>query len=287
MEERLEEADLLEVIGEADGIICGDDRFTERVFASAPRLKVIAKWGSGIDSIDPEAARRHGVKVFNTPGAFTDPVADSVLGYMLAFARRIPWATASMRAGEWLKVPGRSLSETTVGVVGVGRIGAGVARRARAFGARILGHDIREPGRRVLEETGIVMVSLDELLREADFVSLHCDLNPTSRRLIGPAQFDLMKDTAVLINTARGPIVDETALVNALQTGRIAGSALDVFEDEPLAAASPLRGMENVLLAPHNSNSSPTAWEAVHRHTVRCLLEGLGLVAPESGRTTV
>ena len=130
--ERLEEYELLPLVGDIDGTICGDDRFTARVLEVAtPRLRVISKWGTGIDSIDLEAARRLGVRVCNTPGAFTNPVADNVLAYVLAFARRIPWATASMRDGEWVKLPSIALNEVTLGIVGVGRIGSAVARRAR------------------------------------------------------------------------------------------------------------------------------------------------------------
>jgi D-3-phosphoglycerate dehydrogenase len=276
--ERLEESDLLCLVGEVDGFICGDDRFTARVFeAAAPRLKVVAKWGTGIDSIDVGAAQRFGVRVYNTPGAFTDPVADSVLGYVLAFARRIPWATASMQRGDWIKYPGRSLAECTIGIVGVGCIGSAVARRARAFGMTVMGNDIKRIPPSLVTETGMKVVSLDELLVESHFVSLNCDLNRTSYHLIGASQLTRMKPDAVLINTARGAVIDEPALVAALRAGDIAGAALDVFEDEPLPVDSPLRTMEHVLLAAHNANSSPRAWEAVHRNSIRYLLEGLGV----------
>lgn len=274
--ERLEEHELLPLVGDIDGAICGDDRFTARVLeAATPRLRVISKWGTGIDSIDLEAARRLGVRVCNTPGAFTNPVADSVLAYVLAFARRIPWATASMRDGEWAKLPSIALNEVTLGIVGVGRIGSAVARRARAFGVRLLGNDIASIPPPLIQETGLLPTSLDDLLAQADFVSLNCDLNPTSRHLIGPAQFAKLKPRAVLINTARGTIVDERALISALVEKRLGGVALDVFEDEPLPADSPLRKMDNALLAAHNSNSSPRACELVHENTIRKLLEGL------------
>lgn len=276
--ERLEEHELLPLVGDIDGTICGDDRFTARVLEVAtPRLRVISKWGTGIDSIDLEAARRLGVRVCNTPGAFTNPVADSVLAYVLAFARRIPWATASMRDGEWAKLPSIALNEVTLGIVGVGRIGSAVARRARAFGVRLLGNDIAPIPPQLIQETGLLPTSLDDLLAQADFVSLNCDLNSTSRHLIGPAQLAKLKPRAVLINTARGPIVDERALISALVERRLGGVALDVFEDEPLPADSPLRKMDNALLAAHNSNSSPRAWELVHENTIRNLLEGLGI----------
>ena len=273
--ERLSEEELLGLVGDIDGVISGDDQFTGRVFAAAPRLKVIAKWGTGIDSIDRKAARDSGVSVRNTPGAFTGPVADSVMGYILCFARRLPWMHVDMRSGKWKKAIGVSLAECTLGVIGVGNIGRAVTGRAAAFGMRLLGNDIRDVPRSFLEETGLTMVSKEELLRQADFVSLNCDLNPASYRIIGGRELKLMKSTACLVNTARGALVDERALVEALKKAGIGGAALDVFEVEPLPADSPLRAMDNVMLAPHNSNSSPAAWERVHENTVKNLLDEL------------
>lgn len=279
--ERLEEDQLLAYAGRIDGALCGDDRFSARVLeAAAPRLKVIAKWGTGIDSIDRAAAARLGVRVFNTPDAFTDAVADSVLGYILAFARQVVPADRAMKSGEWNKIPGRALHECTLGVIGVGRIGRAVLRRAGAFGMRRLGNDILAIPAEVVESLGVEMLDLPALLAQADFVSVNCDLNPTSEHLIDRAALAQMRPTAVLVNTARGPIVDEPALVQALQAGRLAGAALDVFEDEPLPTDSPLRRMDNVLLASHNANSSPAAWERVHRNTLQLLLGGLGLPIP-------
>lgn len=280
--ERLEEADLLGYAGQFDGAICGDDRYTARVLeACVPRLKVISKWGTGIDSIDSQAAARLGVRVGRTPNAFTLPVADSVLGYLLVFARRLPWMDRAVKAGNWQKIPGRALHECTLGIVGVGTIGKAVARRARAFGMKILGNDIVPIDHVFLTEVGVEMTSLDDLLGRADFVSLNCDLNPTSFHLINARTLGLMRPTAILINTARGPIVDEAALVVALESGTIAGAALDVFEVEPLPSDSPLCRMDNVLLAPHNANSSPAAWERVHWNTIRNLLDGLGIPADD------
>ncbi len=278
VQERMEEADLLRYAGQFDGTICGDDRYTPRVLeACAPRLKVISKWGTGIDSIHQETCARLGIRIGRTPNAFTLPVADTVLGYILAFARRQPWMDAAMKRGEWEKIPGRSLSECTLGIIGVGNIGKAVARRARAFGMTVLGNDIVEVDHVFVAETGIRMVTLDELLVRADFISINADLNPTSYHLINAETLAGVKKGAVLINTARGPIVHETALVEALQRGHLGGAALDVFEFEPLPADSPLRGMDNVMLAPHNANSSPAAWERVHWNTIRNLLDGLGL----------
>ena len=282
VKERLEEQELLSYAGQFDGAICGDDRYTERVLeACAPRLKVISKWGSGVDSIDHQAAARFGVQVHRTPNAFTLPVADTVLGYMLAFVRQPPWLDRAMKAGVWKKIPGRSLSECTLGVVGVGNIGKAVIRRARAFGMRLLGNDIVEIAPDFIAENRVEMTSLEDLLVQADFVSLNCDLNPTSYHLINERTLALMKPSAVLINAARGAIVDEPALIQALQNGQIAGAALDVFETEPLPLDSPLLKMEQVLLAPHNANSSPSAWERVHRNTIFNLLNGLNIACED------
>ncbi|MCL4559682.1 MAG: phosphoglycerate dehydrogenase [Chloroflexi bacterium] len=276
--ERLSEGELLAYAGQFDGAVSGDDRFTARVLeACSPRLKVISKWGTGIDSIDLQAAERLGIRVGNTPNAFTLPVADSVLGYMLAFARRLPWMDRQVKTGAWEKIPGFSLSERTLGVIGVGNVGKAVLRRARAFGMRLLGNDIVSIAPDFLLKNRVEMTGLGDLLRRADFVSLNCDLNPTSFHLINAATLAQMKPEAVLINTARGPIVDEAALVAALQAGTIAGAALDVFETEPLPAASPLMQMDQVMLASHNANSSPAAWERVHWNTIHNLLEGLGI----------
>ena len=276
--ERMEEEDLLKYAGQFDGAICGDDRYTARVIeACAPRLKVISKWGTGIDSLDASVCSRHSVSIGRTPNAFTTPVADTVLGYMLAFARRQPWMDAEMKRGKWEKIPGKSLSECTLGVLRIISINKAVTRRARAFAMKVYGNDIVDIDHVFVSETGIEMASLHALLSSSDFVSINCDLNPTSRHLMNAETFALMKPTAVLINAARGPIVEEKALIEALQSKRLAGAALDVFEVEPLPLDSPLMKMDNVMLAPHNSNSSPAAWERVHWNTIKNLVEGLGV----------
>jgi len=282
VKERLEEADILKFAGQFDGAICGDDYYTARAIAAcAPRLKVISKWGTGIDSIDQEAAARFGVKIGRTLNAFTLPVADTVMGYILAFSRRHPAMDREMKAGKWEKIQGKALHESTLGVVGVGNIGKAVTRRARAFGMPVVGTDIAEIDHVFIVESGIHMTSLDELLSQSDYVSLNCDLNPTSFHLMNIRTIGLMAPSSVLINTARGPILDEPALIDALQVGKIAGAALDVFEKEPLPHDSPLLGMDNVILAPHNANSSPAAWERVHWNTIRNLLDGLGIIYSE------
>ena len=275
VDECMEEKDLLGWISDIDGVICGDDRFSEKVLASASKLKVISKWGTGIDSIDQTACHRLGIKVCNTPNAFSEPVADSIIGYMLCFARNLPWMDKKMREGIWYKIPGKALKECVLGVIGVGNVGKAVIKRAISFGMRILGNDIIEIPQDFISETSVEIVSKESLLQEADFISLNCDLNPTSYHLMNYDRFRLMKPTSIIINTARGPIINEPDLVKALKERIIAGAALDVFEHEPLPTDSPLRSMDNVMLAPHNANSSPQSWEAVHHNTIKNLIAAL------------
>jgi D-3-phosphoglycerate dehydrogenase len=273
--ERLSEQELLSLIGDVDGIICGDDSYTETVLRSARCLKVLSKWGTGIDSINQDACQRLGIAVRNTPNAFSAPVADTVLGYILTFARNMLWTNEAMHAGRWEKLPGLALSETTLGIIGLGNIGQAVARRAIGFGMRILANDIANIPEEFLAATRTTLTSKETLLAESDFISLNCDLNPTSYHLISDPELALVKSTAVLINTARGAIVDEPAMVRALRAPHLGGAALDVFENEPLPLTSPLRAMPNVILAPHNANSSPTAYQRVHDNTIKQLFEVL------------
>jgi D-3-phosphoglycerate dehydrogenase / 2-oxoglutarate reductase len=278
VEERMEEEDILQYAGQFDATICGDDRYSRSVIeACLPRLKVISKWGTGIDSIDKESANELSIAVCNTPNAFTLPVADSVLSYMLAFARKQVWMDKAMKSGTWQKIPGISLSECTVGVIGVGNIGKAVLRRASAFGMRLLGNDIVPIATDFVAEHRVEMLSLEEMLPQCDFVSVNCVLDVGSKHIINRKTLSMMKSNAIVINTARGPLVNEADLIEALQNKVIAGAALDVFEVEPLPVESPLKKMDNVMLAPHNSNSSPAAWERVHWNTIRNLLVALNI----------
>jgi D-3-phosphoglycerate dehydrogenase / 2-oxoglutarate reductase len=285
--ERMSEVELMEYAGLIDGVIGGDDRFTASVLqAFTPRLKVISKWGTGIDSIDQDAARNLGVEVCNTPNAFSHPVADSVLQYILLFARGGTILDKKMKSGRWEKIITPALNECTLGVIGVGNVGKQVLRRAKPFGCRLLGTDIIEINPEFVSEINVEMTDLKTLLRESDFVSVNAGLTPSSFHLINAQALALMKPSAYLVNTARGPIIEQPSLVEALISGKLAGAGLDVFEDEPLSVASPLLKMDNVYLSPHNTNSSPRAWEIVHFNTLRNLFNGLGLELPEELKST-
>jgi len=274
--ERLEESDLLSIITPFDGIICGDDRFTPKVFDQAKNLKVIVKWGTGIDSIDQDYAKKSGVKLYRTPNAFTDPVADSTLAFMLGFSRNLFPNDELMKNGNWDKPQGFALFEKTVGIIGYGRIGQAVAARLRPFGSTVLAYDI-DPDKSKSEYSrqGATIASLSEIVEYSDMITLHCDLNQTSHHLLNTALFNKMKKMPIIINTARGPIINESDLILALQEGKVSGAGLDVFEHEPLPTDSPLRQMKNVLLSSHNTNSSPYSWDFVHRNSIKMLKDGL------------
>lgn len=275
VQERLEEEQLLPIMGDIDGVVCGDDKFTAKVLAASPRLKVLSKWGTGIDSIEQEECARRGIVIKNIPNAFSEPVGDTVLGWILSFARRYQEQTEDMRNGGWYKLPGHALNEKTLGVVGVGNTGKAVIRRAHAFGMRILGNDIAEVDPDFVTKHGVEMTDLESLLKQADYVSLNCDLNETSEFIINSKTLALLKPDAVLMNAARGPLIREKDLVEALEGDRIKGAALDVFEHEPLPLDSKLRSLPHVMLSAHNANSSPLAWERVHERAIENMLQVL------------
>jgi len=273
--ERLEESELLDIIAQYDGVVCGDDRFTPQVYDRADNLKVVVKWGTGIDSLNREYALSKNIPILNTPDAFTEPVSDSVMAFILSFARQIATSDRLMKDGHWQKCAGFCLNELTLGIIGVGRIGSAVAKKANVFGMKILGCDIKDIDPEVVKVSNIEMVTKDELLQRSDYLTLNCDLNPTSFHLIGEDDFNIMKKSAVIINTARGPIIDEQSLIHALQSRKISGAGLDVFEQEPLSPDSPLRKMDNCLLSSHNVNTSPKYWSRVHRNSIDLLYQGL------------
>lgn len=274
-EQRVEEADLCKLIMGYDGVISGDDEFTRKVLMHSNRLKVISKWGVGVDSVDLQAAEEMGIQVYWSPGTLTDPVADTAMGYILMFALRLHELDAIVRTGTWVKLAKSALRTKTLGVIGVGNIGKALARRAKPFKMRLLGNDIISITEDVLWETGISMVDLDVLLSESDFICICVDLNETSHHLIDLVAFEKMKKTVFLINVARGKVVDERALIFTLHASKIAGAALDVFETEPLPPDSPLLKMNNVILGTHNAYNEDDAVDEVTRSTIRNLIRGL------------
>ena len=242
---------LLKLLPDNDAVFASMDKFTAEVLGStaARNLKLISRWGVGYDAIDVPAATKNGIVVAYTPGLLNETVADCAFALLLSIARRIHLGHQGMSEGRWEPHWGHDVHGKTLGILGCGRIGLAMARRGTGFNMRILAHDICANPE--AEKLGIQFVSLDELLAQSDFVSLHAALTPENRGLLNEASLRKMKPTAYLINTARGALIDETALANILNEGVIAGAALDAFVTEPLPAGHPLRTAKNILLTPH------------------------------------
>jgi len=234
-------------------------KVTKDVIEAGRKLKIIARAGAGLDNIDVQAASARGIELINAPEAPTIAVAELVIGLMLSWARQLPRADASTKQGRWEKAQlmGSELRGKTLGIIGTGRIGRAVGYRAKAFLMNLLAFDV-EQSAEFAERTGARYVDLDELLRESDFVTLHIPLTPQTRHMIGRRELELMKPTAVLINTSRGEAVDEVALAEALRKGKIAGACLDVYECEP-PKDSPLLKLPNIMLTPHIGASTAEA----------------------------
>lgn len=275
VEERLEEEDLLPIIGGYDGILCGDDRITEKVIDAATNLKVIVKWGTGIDSINKEYAESKGITVCRTPNAFTEPVSDSTLGLMLNHVRCISRNDSVVKSGKWDKPQGYMLREKVVGIIGFGDIGQAVARRLVPFGSRVLVHDVRPLSQELTTSHNVTIASKEEIYETCDIITLHTDLNSTSKHILNADAFTKMKRVPYIINTARGPLIKEDALIAALEGGIIAGVGIDVFEEEPLSLTSPFRILDTVTASCHNTNSSPQCWGKIHRNSLEMMSNAL------------
>ena len=231
-------------------------RFTEAVFSACRSLEMVSIWGTGTDNVDLDAAGRHGVTVCNTPGVNARAVAEHALALMLAAARRIPRVDREMREGRWPRELLTQLLGKTLGVFGVGTIGARVVELGRAIGMSVMAWSLQGDAARVAA-LGARPAGKEEILREADVVSLHLRLIPETRGFLGRKELALMKRTAILINTARGALVEREALLEALEQRRIAGAGLDVFHDEPIKPGDPLLRLDNVVLSPHNAGQTP------------------------------
>ncbi len=257
----LKAGQLVPLLSGHDAVLASLDEYSSDVLnsPSAADLKIIARWGVGYDSIDLPMATRQGIVVTYTPGLLNDAVADYAFALLLALARRVPQADHMMKQGQWKITWGTDLTGKTLGIVGCGQIGLAVAARARAFNMRLLAYTLPP----VCGAEMIQFVSLERLLAESDFISLHAALTPQSRGMIGQPQLRQMKSTAFLINTARGALIDEAALAQALSQGTIAGAALDVYTTEPLPAGHPLRSAPNLLLSPHQASFACETGERV------------------------
>jgi len=261
MSQKMTEERLIELLEGVDGAIVGVVPMTARVLENAPGLKVVSAHGIGVDHIDLEAAVRLGVVVANCPGANNQAVADLAIGLMVSLARQIPLADQDVRAGKWGRYHGTELWNKTLGLIGLGRIGRAVAKRALGFEMQVLAYDPYVDEEQA-QAIGVRMASFEEVIASADFLSLHTALTEETRHMIGQRELAQMKPSAFLINTARGGLIDEQALYAVLIDGKLAGAALDTFASEP-PVGSPLLELRNVVLTPHIGAHTEEAIERV------------------------
>ena len=262
-EEKLKRAGDADIIINSRGMVT----WPSEILHQLPKLRLISTCSIGTDMIDLEAAKELGITVNNQPGRTAPVVAEQAFGLMLAIAKRAAFFTESMRAGRWPRVDHIYLHGKTLGIIGTGNIGAEMARLGGAIGMNVIAWTYHPSPERA-EKLGVKFVGLDELLRTADVVSIHAKLTDDSRSLIGKPQFDLMKPDTLLVNVARGPIVDTNALVDALNSGHLGGAAIDVFDQEPIPADHPLLGCEQVVLTPHCADMTPEGVDLLNEGAV-------------------
>jgi D-3-phosphoglycerate dehydrogenase len=241
--------EMLRLIRDVDGIIIGIDELSAEIIEEANELKVISKYGTGLDNIDINMATKKKIVVTNTPTANVDAVADLAFGLIFSLARRIPEADKKTKSGKWEKIIGKSVWNKTIGIIGLGKIGKQVVKRAQGFEMNILAFDTVKD-KKFVQKYGIKYVNLEKLLRKSDYITIHIPLNDVTRNMISYEELEKMKKDAFLINASRGGIVDEEALYNALRNNKLRGAALDVYNNEPLRE-SPLKELDNVIMTPH------------------------------------
>jgi lactate dehydrogenase-like 2-hydroxyacid dehydrogenase len=274
--------ELLRAVAGCDGVLTlltdrVDDEFLD---AAGPQLKVVSNYAVGFDNVDVPACTRRGIPVGNTPGVLTETTADLAWALMMAAARRLPEGDRYVRAGKWktwgpLLLLGPDVHGSTLGIVGFGRIGQAVARRAAGFGMTIVYHDVHRAEAAIEAAYGATFLPLEELLARSDFVTLHVNLTPETRGLMNAEKLGWMKPTAVLVNTSRGPVVDQPALADALRSGTIFAAALDVTDPEPILADDPLLSLENCLVVPHIASASRATRGKMAEMAAANLLAGL------------
>lgn len=256
VEQQLLEKDLVKIIEPIDGAIIGDDEFSSNVLKSAKNLKVISKWGVGIDNIDLDCASRLGIVVKNTPGVFSGEVADVVLGYCILLSRKLHLIDKNVRSGYWPHLTGFSLQGKTIGIIGMGNIGKEVTKRANIIGMKIIGFDVISPPSDFLSQYSVEMKDIFYLFENSDIITLNCNLTKDNYHLLNSEAFSKMKKGVFIVNCARGGLIDEKSLISALNEGIVAGAALDVFENEPLTEDNPLRKYESCIFGSHNSSNT-------------------------------
>ncbi|MDI3310420.1 MAG: phosphoglycerate dehydrogenase [Thermoanaerobacterium sp.] len=274
-----EESELINIIKDIDGIIVGLDKITSNVLKNAKKLKVITKYGVGMDNIDIEEAEKLGIKITFTPGANKESVADLAFSLMLCLSRNVIKLDNIVRSNKWEKIVGYEVYGKTLGIVGTGSIGKGVAKRAAGFDMKILAYD-KYPDYDFADKIGMKYVDKKTLLEESDFITLHIPLSDETYHFIDEEEFNIMKNTAYIINTSRGGIINENALYNALKDKKIAGAALDAFEEEP-PLNSKLFELDNVILSPHCGASTKEATDRMGIMAVEGLISVLEGMEPK------
>jgi len=265
--------EILNLIKDIDGIIIGIDELSAEIIERADKLKVISKYGTGLDNIDINMATNKKIIVTNTPTANVDAVADLAFGLILSLARRIPEADQKTKSGKWEKIIGKSVWEKTLGVIGLGKIGRQVVKRARGFQMNILGFDLVKD-KKFAQRYGIKYVNLEKLLQKSDYITIHIPLNDATRGMISYKELEKIKKEAFLINTSRGGIVDEQALYKALRNNQLKGAALDVYHNEP-PVESPLKELDNVIMTPHIGAYTEEAIENMGMQAAQNLIDVL------------
>ena len=273
--------DLALRLADCDGVVLGVDPLDAEIIAKAPRLKAVAKYGVGIDNIDMDACKARGISVTRTVGANADAVADYAFALMMAAARRVVKIDTMCRKGDWTKLTSIDINGKTLGILGMGAIGRGMAARGRGFAMKILGYDVFWDEDYAVAAK-VKRATLDEIYHEADFISLHVPLNEETRGMIGREELAMMKPTAVIVNTARGGIIDETALLDALKNGVIYGAGIDAFEKEPPENDEWFK-LDNIVLGSHAAASTTGAIERMGRMAAENLVRDLGLAKEEKG----
>jgi len=251
MEDAKNPTKLITYVEDAQGWIVGHSKVTREILEKAPMLKIATKHGTGIDNFDLDAAKEKNVVIANAPGLNANAVSDLAFSFMLALARKIPYSDKAVRSGKWQPIMGIELKGKTLGVIGMGAIGKGLIKKANSFDMNFVAFDIQKDEEFIKKYNVRMLTDYREVLKEADFISLHVPLNEKTKGMVGDKEFKLMKNTALIINTSRGGVIDEAALLDALKNNEIAGAALDVFASEPPSLDNPLLALDNVIFAPH------------------------------------
>ncbi|MDR3438797.1 phosphoglycerate dehydrogenase [Telmatospirillum sp.] len=274
--------EILERVGDVDAVMAGADYWTEQVFQAAPKLKIIARFGVGVDNIDIEAARRRGIKVVNAVGRNANAVAELTIGLILSAMRNIPALHQSVRQGGWDRFVGDELMGRTVGLLGLGNIGQRVARKLAGFDVRILAYD-KFPNRAAAEKLNVTLVPSEQLLADSDVVCLLLPSLKETYHFMNRETFARMKDGAYFVNTARGALVDEAALGDALTSGKLTAAAIDVYETEPVSADNPLFRIKNIITTPHTASETYETFRNVGAHTAQAILDEFEGINPPKG----